>query len=181
MNLSKTLHLTAAILALLTLILYAFFRLFPNSVLEALAITAGTFFYHFAMRLLVGALVPGLVPAGAEKGRWFREKRFEPGLYRALGVKTWKKRMPTYTPESFDFRKHTLAEIVHTSCASEAVHEGIVVLSFVPVLTIPVFGAAGVFWATSVLAALFDGCFVVMQRFNRPRFLRILEKERARQ
>ena len=180
MNLSKTLPLTTALLALLTLVLYALFRFFPTSAIEALAITAGTFFYHFAMRLLVGAVVPGLVPAGAEKSWWFREKGFEQGLYKALRVKAWKKRMPTYAPEQFDLRRHTPAEIVHTCCASEAVHEVIMVLSFAPVLTVPVFGAAGVFWGTSALSALFDGCFVILQRYNRPRLLRILEKERAR-
>ena len=180
MNLSKTLHLTTAVLALLTLVLYALFRFFPTPAIEALAITAGTFFYHFAMRLLVGAVVPGLVPAGAEKLWWFREKGFEPELYKALRVKTWKKRMPTYAPERYDLRRHTPAEIVHTCCESEAGHEVIMVLSFVPVLTIPAFGAAGVFWGTSVLSALFDGCFVIMQRYNRPRLLRILEKERVR-
>ena len=180
MRLSKRLHFATLLLAVLALGVYVWFRCVPNDTTEALAITAGTFFYHFAMRLLVGALVPGLIPTGAEKHWWFREKHFEPGLYRALGVKTWKKWMPTYAPESFDLRKHTLAEIVHTSCASEAVHEVIAVLSFAPVLTVPAFGAAGVFWATSVLAALFDSCFVILQRFNRPRFLRILKKERAR-
>ncbi len=180
MNFSKTLHFTTAILAILALALYALFRLCPTPALEALTITAGTFFYHFAMRLLVGAIVPGLIPAGAEKSWWFREKGFEPGLYKALRVKAWKKRMPTYAPEHFDLRRHTPAEIVHTCCASEAVHEVIMVLSFMPVLAVPAFGAAGVFWGTSVMAALFDGCFVILQRYNRPRLLRILEKERAR-
>ena len=53
-------------------------------------------------------------------------------------------------------------------------------LSFLPVLTVPIFGAPGVFWVTSTLAALFDCCFVILQRYNRPRFIRILDKERKR-
>ena len=164
-------------LALLTILL---FFLYPTAILESLAITFGTIFYHFAMRLLVGAIVPALVGMEAETGFWFRQKRFEEKLYGMLRVKQWKKYLPTYAPESFDLRKHSLEEVIHTCCCSEAVHEWIMLLSFLPVLTVPIFGAPGVFWVTSTLAALFDCCFVILQRYNRPRFIRILDKERKR-
>ena len=164
-------------LELLTTLL---FFLYPSDILESLAITFGTIFYHFAMRLLVGAIVPALVGMEAETGFWFRQKRFEEKLYGMLRVKQWKKYLPTYAPESFDLRKHSLEEVIHTCCCSEAVHEWIMLLSFLPVLTIPVFGAPWVFWATSTLAALFDSCFVILQRYNRPRLIRILDKERKR-
>ena len=164
----------------LTLLTTLLFFLYPSDILESLAITFGTVFYHFAMRLLVGAIVPNLVQKGAEKDFWFRPKGFEQPLYRALRVKQWKKYLPTYAPESFDLRKHSLEEVIHTCCCSEAVHEWIMLLSFLPVLTIPVFGAPWVFWITSGLAALFDSCFVILQRYNRPRLIRILDKERKR-
>ena len=64
-------------------------------------------------------------------------------------------------------------------CGAEIVHEIIMVLSFLPLLAIPVFGAFPVFLITSVLAALFDGVFVMAQRYNRPRLVRILEKKEA--
>ena len=164
-------------LTFLTLLLY---RLFPSGLLQSLAITFGTVFYHFAMRLLVGAIVPGFVGLGAENHFWFRRKGFEERLYGVLRVKRWKQYLPTYAPESFDLKKHSLEEIIHTCCCSEAVHEWIMLLSFLPVLTIPLFGAAWVFWITSTLAALLDGCFVILQRYNRPRLIRILDKERKR-
>ena len=164
----------------LTLLTAVLFYLYPTAILESLAITFGTIFYHFAMRLLVGAIVPALVGMEAETGFWFRQKRFEEKLYGMLRVKQWKKYLPTYAPESFDLRKHSLEEVIHTCCCSEAVHEWIMLLSFLPVLTIPVFGAPWVFWITSELAALFDGCFVILQRYNRPRLIRILDKERKR-
>ena len=167
-----------AILGSLTLLLYTLYRFFPVGILQSLAITFGTTFYHFVMRLLVGAVVPGWIPPGTANNIWFREKGFEAKLYKFLRVKQWKKRIPTYNPESFDPGKHSFAEILHTGCCSEAVHEGIMVLSFLPVLTIPIFGVPGVFWITSILAALFDCCFVILQRYNRPRLIRILEKER---
>ena len=154
--------------------------LFPSGILKSLAITFGTVFYHFAMRLLAGAVVPALVREGAENGKWFRQKQFEPALYRFLRVKQWKKYLPTYSPESFDLKKHSLEAVIHTCCCSEAVHEWIILLSFLPVLTIPAFGAPWVFWITSLLAALLDGSFVILQRYNRPRLIRILHKERKR-
>ena len=68
-----------------------------------------------------------------------------------------------------------------TVCYLNESREGdTLLLSFAPLLTVPAFGAAGVFWTTSLLAALVDSVFVVMQRYNRPRFLRVLEKERGR-
>lgn len=164
----------------LTLLTFLLCRFFPSGLLQSLAITFGTVFYHFAMRLLVGAVVPAFVGVGAENDFWFRRKGFEETLYRVLRVKQWKKHLPTYAPESFDLKKHSLEEIIHTCCCSEAVHEWIMLLSFLPVLAIPVFGAAWVFWITSTLAALLDGCFVILQRYNRPRLIRILEKERKR-
>ena len=172
---------TAAIfcggLTLLSIVLY---RFFPLELFLSLAISFGTVFYHFAMRLLVGAVVPACVRKDVENNIWFRQKWFEPKFYRWLRVKQWKRYLPTYAPESFDLKKHSPEEIIHTCCCSEAVHEWIMLLSFLPVLTIPVFGAPWVFWVTSTLAALLDGCFVILQRYNRPRLIRILQKERKR-
>ena len=164
----------------LTLLTVVLFCLYPSDILESLAITFGTIFYHFAMRLLVGAIVPNRVQKGGGEDFWFRPKKFEPPLYRALRVKQWKKHLPTYAPESFDLGKHSIEEVIHTCCCSEAVHEWIMLLSFLPVLTIPAFGAPWVFWITSILAALCDGSFVMLQRYNRPRLIRILDKERKR-
>jgi len=56
------------------------------------------------------------------------------------------------------------------------VHEVIVALSFVPVIFSVWFESFGVFLITSVLAAGFDMMFVIMQRYNRPRLVRLLEK-----
>ena len=151
-----------------------------SEIAEALAITAGTCFYHFAMRLAVGALMPWILKPGAAERPCFRQRSFEPGLYKALKVKRWKSRMPTYNPDDFDPRKHSWEEILQSGCVAEAGHGLMVLLSFLPVLTVPAFGAAGVFWGTSVAAAAVDGSFVILQRFNRPRILKILQKEHRR-
>ena len=64
-------------------------------------------------------------------------------------------------------------------CGAEVVHEVILVLSFLPLLAAFPFGSFGVFLITSLLAALYDLSFVIMQRFNRPRILRFIDKERT--
>ncbi len=168
----------AVLLGLFAPALFVLHRFWPIELFEILAITALTFFYHFAMRLAVGAVVPWLVSrcALSPGSWWFAQKPFEKGLYKRLGVKKWKDKMPTYSPEEFSLERHTLQEIVRTTCVSELVHEAIVPLSFVPLLFTIVWGTFGVFLITSLLAACGDLCFVIMQRYNRPRLVRLLAR-----
>ena len=177
-NFPKVIKSTAVISALATAVLVIVYRFSSCDWLLSAAITAGTTFYHFAMRLLVGTVVPRCIKKPMAR-RWFLQKHFEPRLYAFLRVKQWKDRMPTYDPASFSLHHNSLEQIVHNSCVSEAVHVVIVLFSFVPLLFTFFWGAFPVFLITSVLSAAFDSCFVVMQRYNRPRLLRILSKKEA--
>lgn len=56
--------------------------------------------------------------------------------------------------------------------------ELIVVLSFTSLLFAVPFGAFWVFLITAVLAALLDSTFVLLQRYNRPRMVRLMEKQK---
>lgn len=145
-----------------------------------LAVTFCTFAYHLVMRLAVGLCFSLAMGNRADLGRrWFQPRRGEAELYRRLGVKRWKKLLPTYEPESFDPTLHSWEEIAQATCQSELVHETIMLLSFVPLAAIPRFGTAGVFVATSVAAALFDSLFAMAQRFNRFRLVRLLRRRRG--
>ena len=84
--------------------------------------------------------------------------------------------MPTYDNSLFDLSKHSLDEIAQAMCQSELVHETITIFSLVPILFSIWFGAFWVFFITSVLGALFDLMFVIMQRYNRPRIIKIIDK-----
>lgn len=158
-------------------LLTLFFALLPCL---TLAITFGTTFYHFALRLLVGWLGRIFFPSRGENAAWFQEQPWEAALYRRLKVRRWKNKMPTYRPGDFDPKIRTPGEIIHATCISEITHEIIMVLSFLPVLAIPKYGALAAFWITSVLAALLDGCFAVMQRYNRPRLLKLQQRKERR-
>jgi hypothetical protein len=87
--------------------------------------------------------------------------------------------MPTYDSSLFDPALHTWDEIAQAMCQSELVHEWNALLSFLPLLAAIRFGAFWVFLITSLLSAGYDLLFVAMQRFNRPRVLRMIQKRKG--
>lgn len=159
-------------------ILFVFLYAYTGNFLS-LAITAGTIAYHFLMRLIVGGVYNVLMKNQADYHKpWYRIKTWEKGLYSVLKVKRWKNKMPTYDPELFNPRIHTWDEIAQAMCQSELVHETIVVLSFLPIVASRWFGTAPVFLITSLAAAAVDLSFAFIQRYNRPRVVKIAERER---
>ena len=151
-----------------------------SGILFSLAITFGTIFYHLAMRLAVGYAIDGIFHNRMDYTRkWFREKSFERPLYEILKVKKWKKRVPTFRPEYFDLKSQSMEALVQVTCQAEIVHEINMALSFIPILFSVWFGSLGVFIITSCVAFLFDGVFVVLQRYNRPRMLRLIKKSES--
>lgn len=142
-----------------------------------LTITFGTISYHFIMRLLVGFIVNLLLDNHMNyHARWFLVSAAEQKIYNKLKVKKWKGKMATYDPSLFDSTIHSWNEIVQAMCQAEIVHEIIILLSFVPVFASIPFGAFWVFMTTSILAACYDATFVIMQRYNRPRIIKLFRK-----
>ena len=160
-------------MAILSGVLTAIFAFLP---MQALAITCGTFFYHFAMRLVVGAVVPNRFDP---EHAWFRQRNFEGKVYKFLRLRRWKGKMPTYDPRIFSTQFYTPAEIAKNMCQAEIVHEVIVVLSFIPLLFSLIWGEVWIFFGTSVAAAVIDLVFVMLQRYNRPRLLKILQRRQV--
>lgn len=148
-----------------------------NQVLFSVAITFGTIFYHLAVRLAVGYLVDARYHNRMDYTRnWFKERSFERKLYKKMQVKKWKKWFPTFNPQDFDLKSCSVEEIVQVTCQAEIVHEINMVLSFVPIVFSVWFGSIGVFVLTSCAAFIFDSIFVIMQRYNRPRLIRLMRK-----
>ncbi len=131
--------------------------------------------YHFWGRIIMGN-VSKLLKFNHNHW-WFQEKRFEKALYKFLRVKNWKGKALTYNPEAFSLEAHSLDEIAKVMTKSEADHwinEGISLFS---VFFSLLWGEFWIFAITAVFAMLFDAQFIVIQRYNRPRILRILEKQ----
>jgi hypothetical protein len=144
-------------------------------------ISFGTTAYHFVMRLAVGYLLPKLTNYDFDyRNPWFQPRKWEAVFYKRLRVKSWKGKLPTYAPSQFSLKEQSLYRMIQNMCGAELVHEIIMVLSFLPLLTVPLWGEFWVFLITSVLAALFDSIFVMTQRHNRPRLVRIYEKQEAK-
>ena len=146
-----------------------------NSAIETVTITIGIALYHFVMRLAVGTIVNSIMKNKANhENVWFREKNFEKKLYKLLRVRAWKKHLPTYSPDTFDTSQRTMKEIVGATCQAEIVHEIIMILSLLPIPLIPFLGGAAAVMITSVFAMLFDSLFVILQRYNRPKLVRVM-------
>lgn len=174
---AKIMKTIAIVSFAITILLLLFYNWTENSVLLALVITFAVNTYHFVMRLAVGTVWDTVLHNRVDyQKKWFQVSELEKKIYRKLKVKNWKGKMPTYDETAFDKNIHTWDEIAQAMCQAELVHETIMILSFVPVLASVWLGALPVFLITSILAAGFDGMFVVMQRFNRPRIIRMIKK-----
>lgn len=175
----KTVMVSATVVcflaAAITSDLYAFS---DSGIYLTLAITFGITTYHFGMRLVVGMFYNAIMKNHADYNRkWFRVYPWEKKLYRFLRVKKWKDKLPTFDPESYSVRKHTLDEIAQTMCQAELVHETNIILSFMPLITVRWFGAFYVILLTSLCGAGVDLVFVIMQRYNRARVIKIVSKK----
>ena len=152
------------------------YRFTGNRVIFSAAITFGTIFYHLATRLAVGYLIDARYHNRMDyTKKWFTERAFERKLYKMIRVREWKKWFPTFNPQDFDLKNRSVTEIIQVTCQAEIVHEVNMILSFVPVIFSVWFGSLGVFLMTSCAAFCFDSIFVIMQRYNRPRMIRLIK------
>ena len=173
---AKLMKAVALISTLLTIVCAVLYGTIGLEVLFTLMITFGTVAYHFLMRLLVGTVIDLLLKNHVDyRKRWFRVSTAELKLYKTLRVKQWKGKMATYDPGCFNPKIHSWDEIAQSSCQAELVHELIILFSFAPIFASIPFGALPVFLVTSVLAACYDALFVIMQRYNRPRILKMIK------
>ena len=161
----------------------AAFALYYGNILRSdvvlwIGITAFTIMYHLWMRIIMGN-VSKLFPIHYTQW-WFQERAFEPALYRMLRVKKWKDKAMTYNPELFSLKDRTLEEIANTTAKAETDHWINELISLSTLLFAIPWGQFWIFFLTAVLAMLFDVQFIVIQRYNRPRILRLLKK-RVRQ
>ncbi len=163
------------ITAIFTTILY---RSFNSERYKTLAITFGTSTYHLGMRLLVGVLYNIGMKRANYKKKWYQIHSWESRLYQFIKVKKWKAKMPTYDPDTFSNKKHTWDEIAQAMCQAELIHETNIVLSFVPLIASVPFGSFDVFFITSICSAVFDLLFVIIQRYNRPRIVKMIVRQR---
>ncbi len=178
----KVMKNTAIYSLIATLIFLALTIFLDRKIFLPFTITFATIFYHFVIRLAVGYTIDGIFKNNIDYNKkWFAPLRFEEKLYNKLGVKKWKDKMPTAVPKSFDLSDRDYYRVARVTCQAEIVHEINVLLSFIPLLAAIWFGDFWVFFITSLLGAGYDLIFVILQRYNRPRILKIAEKANKKQ
>ncbi len=178
-DMSKVMNFTTVFCFLMTVFVTILYCSFGSEICLTLAITFGTITYHLGMRLFVGLLYNiGMKNRADYTKKWYQIHAWETRLYQFLKVKKWKGKMPAYHPDTFSCKKHTWDEIAQATCQSELVHETNIVLGFVPLAASVRFGAFGVFLITSICSGAFDLLFVMMQRYNRSRIVKMIMRER---
>ena len=169
----KVMHRLTIVFAVITIISIILYKYTDSVFVYSLGVTFFTFLYHFVMRLMVGLFCDKFVRPNPES-KWFSQRTFEKKLYKFLKVKKWKEYVPTYYPEAFDIEKNSPEKLEQSMCGAEIVHEIIMILSFIPLLFAISFGVFPVFFTTSVFASLVDSVFVIVQRYNRPRIIKLI-------
>ena len=164
----KIIAIALFVVAILFCLLYA---CTSESAFLTLSITFGTTAYHFLMRLIIGFLLGNVLPLPK---RWIKVSKAERKLYSLMKVKRWKAKLPTARPSSFDIRKKEAKKIYEASLRAEIGHEIIIILSFAPLFLCAFFGATNVFLLTSIFSTICDIPFVIIQRYNRPRYLKMI-------
>lgn len=143
-------------------------------------IVAFTIMYHFWVRIIMGNVSKLFKKHINYKQWWFKERKFEKKLYKFLRVKAWKGKALTYNPESFSLKEHSLEEIVNTMTKSEVDHWINEVISLSTLLFAIPWGGFWAFFISAIFSMIFDSQFIIIQRYNRPRIVKILENRNTK-
>lgn len=168
--------LTAALAAVCFTVHYGFFK---NAVILWTGVAAFTALYQLWLRLALGKAVGRFKSRIRYDGWLYRERKFEKKLYKALRVKKWKDKVPTFNPELFVLSDFTMEEIAVTMAKVETDHWVNVLISLSTLLFALIWGAWWIFFAVAMAAIAFDGQFIAIQRYNRPRVVRLINRRRT--
>ena len=140
-----------------------------------IGVTSFTILYHFWLRIIMGNVTKLFKKKINYNQWWFKEKSFEKKLYKTLNVRTWKKKILTYNPELYDLKNNSLEDVANTMVKSELDHWINEIISISTLLFALLWGEFWIFFITAVAAMLFDGQFIIVQRYNRPRVLKAIK------
>ena len=151
-----------------------------NNQVLVIGIVTFTIMYHFWTRIILGNVSKLFKKYINYKQSFFCERKFEKSLYKFLKVKDWKGKALTYNPESFSLKEYSLEEIANTMTKSELDHWINEIISLTSILFSFVW--IDLFWAfliSAIIAMIFDSQFIIIQRYNRPRVIKIIEKRQS--
>lgn len=164
----------SAVIAAVCFYLY-YSGVFDNDVLLWIGVTCFTIMYHLWLRIIMGNVSKLLKIQYTMP--FFKERSFEKKLYKFFKVKKWKGKALTYNPELFSLKDYSLTEIANTMCKAETDHLINVGISLSTLLFALIWGQLWIFLITAIFAIAFDMQFVFIQRYNRPRVVRLINRQ----
>lgn len=173
----KIMNIVALVSTVLTIIFFIIYKFNEKDIIETLTITFLTIAFHFDIRLIIGNIVPLFKNKININSKYYKLRKIEEKIYNIIKVKKWKAKAPTYEPDEFNIEKHTIKEIIVNMCNSEIIHTINTIVSYIPLVFIIWHGSPIVFVITSICASIYDLQFVVIQRYNRPRMMKIMERK----
>ena len=169
--------LTAIIAAVFLYLYYS--GLYKNDLVFWIGVVSFMVLYHFGLRVFMGELTKRFTISYEHP--WFKERSFEKKLYKWLRVRKWKDKVLTFDPDAYDFKNRTLRQLATTMAKSETDHWINEVISLTSILFFFLFGNLPAFIISAVAAMVFDAQFIVVQRFNRPIVLRLMNRLEKRE
>jgi len=171
-------------IVLMTVLSTAMFVLYygnftDNGIILWIGIVSFMILYHFGIRILMGEI--SKLWHISYKHPWFRPRRFEKKLYGFLRVREWRDKVLTFNPDEFLMAKRTLPEIADTMAKAEIDHWINEIISVTAIFFCLLWGMFPIFLITSIAAMLFDAQFILVQRFNRPKIVRLIEAKEKKQ
>lgn len=142
-----------------------------------IGITFFTIMYHLWGRIILGG-ISKLLKIHYNMW-WFKEKPFDKPISKLFKVRKWKDKALTYNPELFSLKNYTLTDVANTMCKAELDHLINVLLSLSTLLFALIWGELWIFALTAFLAILFDMQFVLIQRYNRPRIVKLINRQKS--
>ena len=169
-----------ALTAVISVAIFALYYsgVFENEVFLWCGIVSFMIFYQFGLRILFGEISKRMNIN--YKHPFYRERGFEKHLYKLLFVRRWKDKVLTFDPAAYDFKNRTLPELAKTMSKSELDHWVNELISIGGMFFALLWGCWPAFVISAVIAMLFDAQFIVVQRYNRPIVVRLIQrKEKA--
>ncbi len=110
------------------------------------------------------------------KNAWFRERSFENKLYETIKIRKLKSKMPIYAPSMYKISRDSAEKTIMYTCHAEVVHELSALLGALCILMFLLGINVAVLTIVSIVAVAVHLFFAMIQRYNRPRLIRILRR-----
>ena len=148
-----------------------------SKVILWIGIVTFTIMYHFWVRIIMGNVLKLFKKNITYKQSFFKEKNFEKKIYNAIHVKDWKDKVLTYAPVEFDLKENSLETVANNMAKAELDHWINSLISISTIFFGLIWEAYLPFIISAICAMIFETQFIILQRYNRPRVVKLLERE----